>query len=155
MERTRTKVKVVEPIKEKELIKAEVRAEELIIPLLPKEIKEIPILIRPKLTYRNVGGVLRIKRLDLIVRNKETFSAYPEQIPVAFRKTIICISDPELQKQASLEERVFPTKENLYKVDKAKTEGWFNVINETSGKIINEKSLKLPDAERLRDSLNI
>jgi hypothetical protein len=151
----RTKVKVVEPEKVAEPIKEEIRevpVEEVLVKLPVKEIKEV--FVRPKLSYRNIGGTFRMRSLGLVVKCKETFMAYPEQIPAAFKKTLICISDAELQKQAVLAVEGTKGKEDLFVVEPARTVGWFNVVNSLTKKMINEKSLYESDAVKLCNALN-
>ena len=88
-------------------------------------------------------------------KHNDTFYAYPEQIPVEFRKSLECISPPEVQAQAKRESEIVFPKETLYVVEPTKAKGWFNVVNQMTKKAINEKTLSQEKAEKLCTSLNV
>lgn len=118
--------------------------------LLPKEITSIPI--RPKLRYKLKTGKLRIFKTNF--KAGDTFLAYPEEIPEGFKKDVVCVSDPELQKEVAAALLHITGKEALYELKVSKSAGWFNVVNVGTGKQINEKALKAEDAAKLCKSLN-
>ena len=84
-----------------------------------------------------------------IVRKGETFYAYPEDVPQAFRDTVKP-KDPELEK--SLEEHgvVQESKPKFFIKDHGNY--WYDVVNK-DGKVLNEKRLRKKDAEQLLKDL--
>lgn len=140
MERTKKATVVSRPI-------------EPMVKLVEKEIKEIPVIVRPKLQYRKTGGGL-LRILGKYVKPGDTFEAYPEQIPEGFKDLIKCISDKATQEQATKSLLKVYSKEFLYEVVADKSKGWFNVVNSVTQKTINEKTLKQEDAEKLCATLN-
>ena len=142
-----TEVKVKEP--EKELAKKE----EPVLEVVTMEVKTTTDAVRPKLKYKKVGGG-SLKILGKVYKKNDVFEAFPEQIPAAFNNVVLCVSDDETQKlSTSFLVKKFP-KELLYILSPAKTAGLFNVINSATKKNINEKELRLVDAEKLRNALN-
>jgi ribosomal protein L17 len=138
----KAKVEETEPIVEEPIVKTKP---------LPKEIELIPI--RPKLKYQLKTGKLRIFKTNF--KAGDTFLAYPEEIPEGFKKDVVCVSDPELQKEVAAALLHIAGKETLYEIKVSKSAGWFNVINVGTGKQINEKALKAEDAAKLCKSLNV
>lgn len=114
-----------------------------------------------KILYRKTGGgFFRFK--GRFIKSGDTFWAFPHEIPKAFEDTLIELDtthvedlpnqedenkeDAELQKEA-IENLVTYTKE------KAPGVGWYNVVDST-GKKVNEKSLREKDADEMVDNLN-
>lgn len=134
------------------------RTKVVIKPLVTKEIEKIPMevsvaaTIRPMLRYKVKGG--SIKMGGKTYTSKDVFLAYPEQIPVAFRRDVVCLSSAEEQKIGVEVVKEFTEKESLYTVEKARAQGWYNVVNSSTKKAINEKTLRKDSAELLCASLN-
>ena len=153
----KAKVEETEPIVEEPIVEEPIVEEPIVEePIvetkpLPKEIELIPI--RPKLKYQLKTGKLRIFKTNF--KAGDTFLAYPEEIPEGFKKDVVCVSDPELQKEVAAALLHISGKETLYEIKVSKSAGWFNVINVGTGKQINEKALKAEDAAKLCKSLNV
>ena len=114
--------------------------------------KPIVVTIRPRLRYRVLSGSIRI--FKKVFRKNDVFDAYPEEIPANFMHILFCISDLATI-EATVEEPDKPgTKEDLYTIIAAAGVGWYDVINVETKKAINEKGLRLPAAETLRNTLN-
>jgi len=113
------------------------------------------IEVRPKLQYKLVSGTLRI--MGRVLKKNDVFDAYPEQIPAAFKKYIVCISDKEVQVKATpAEHEKYISKEDvLYEIRPSLSKDWYNVVNKITGKPLNEKTLRLADAEKLAKAVNI
>lgn len=118
--------------------------------LIPKEITEIPI--RSKLKYRFIGSSLTI--FGKTYSKNEVLEAYPENIPKGFIDLLVCISSIDEQEDASTK-KLFTTKEDLYAIVPLEGSTLFNVVNDSTGKQLNEKALPKESAEKLRDSVNI
>jgi len=157
MERTKNTVKSVppKPIEKVPIVEKEkevVVKREIPVSEPPKEAVEEKEAIRPKLRYRVTSGVLYI--FGTKFKKGNTFVAYPEQIPDPFKSNVICVSDPELQEEAKRIDKVLSPNPPEYEVVEALAKDWYNVVNRATKKAINDKTLRLADAERLRDALN-
>jgi hypothetical protein len=92
------------------------------------------------------GGSLRMQ--GRIIKPLETFWAAKEDIPQAFIKSLILMEDspkPPTVRRRRLKE------EPVYKLEE-KGNGWYNIVDNT-GKVVNEKSLRIDDAKQLLESL--
>lgn len=87
-------------------------------------------------------------RSGKIIKHNQRFSASVEEIPSAFRDTIIPVNPEELKKTETL---TSPVPELEYSL-RTKGVGWFDVVD-GDGKVQNEKSLRKPEAEELLSSL--
>lgn len=114
-----------------------------------------------EIQWRKIGGgSLRYIR-NKIIKPNEVFIARPEEIPLAFRRQVVALEDvPETmvepvrpftvrKRKSSLD-----TKAEVYKVQQRSTNGWWDVVNSVSGKIINEKGLREEAAQQLVKELN-
>jgi hypothetical protein len=109
---------------------------------------------RPKLRYQKMGlGSLHL--FDSIIKPNQIIFAYPEDIPIQYKDVLVCIDSPEMQDWAEREADVDLVTEALYKKVERETKGWYDVINISSEKAINEKGLRDVDAEALLISLNL
>jgi len=107
---------------------------------------------RPKLRYEKQGkGSLHI--WDSIVKPWQVVLCYPEDIPVEYKDCFKCLDDEDLQEAAKKENERFTEIECLYNLVET-TRGWYDVVNSSTGKAINEKKLRLVDAQELKESLN-
>ena len=121
-------------------------------PVVDKVEEKIVVKIRPRLKYRVLNGSLRI--FKKAYRKGDIIEAYPEEIPKMFMDKVFCISD-EVTIAKTVEDVDKPgTKEDLYTIIAAAGVGWYDVINVETKKAINEKGLRLPAAETLRNTLN-
>lgn len=136
-----TEVKVTKP-EEKELAKPK-----------PQTVTEPEEVIRPLLKWRLTSGSLRIFGKKIPVNG--VFEAYPEQIPAVFKRSVVCLSDEFSQKLSAEMAPDVPKKETLYAIRPATAKGWYNVVNVVTQKPLNEKTLKLADAEKLLGTLNV
>jgi len=99
---------------------------------------------------------LRLRNMRY-VRSGEIFEARVEDIPEAFRDTVIPLN-PVLLKEAveKKEEEILEIVKktsNNYSIRPRATGTWVDVVD-MNGKKINEKALKLSDAEGLLKKLN-
>lgn len=126
--------------------------------------------------YRKIGGgSLRWK--GKIIKPNEVFSALPDEIPEAFRRHLVAIDpEPEEAPFAPVQKLMIrkkepsgqdygngedspdsaPDEETVPDGDyliQPKGVGWFEIVNTASGKVINEKSLRKADAEKLLQEL--
>ncbi len=152
-------VKSTLPKEEKEEVMGAMEIKEDIVhsinPIITPSSQEAVIqpVNRLKLRYKLLTGTLRI--LGKTVKKNEVFEAYPEQIPTVFKRSIVCVSDPDTQAMVLADqEKLIPKKEISYEVRPATAKGWYNVVNKITGKPINEKSLRLEDANSLMEALN-
>ena len=97
-----------------------------------------------KLKWLNKGGTFRMAG-GKIIKPNETFFAAEAGVPKAFRDTIILL-EGELESEQSVKPKA------LRYFIKQKSTGWFDVVDENE-KVLNEKALRKPDAEKLLDSL--
>jgi hypothetical protein len=158
MERTKNTVKSIppKPIEKIPIVDEEKKVVTREIPPVvetPKEkVVEEKVVVRPKLRYRVVGGVLYIFKTKF--KKGDTFLAYPEQVPDIFKANVVCVSDPELQEEAKRVDKILSPNPPEYDIVEGLAKGWYNVVNRATKKAINDKTLHLVDAEKLRDALN-
>ena len=105
-----------------------------------------------RLRWKKVGGgSLRI--LDRIIKPGQTFVAYLEEIPEAFRDTLVCLDEgklPELEEELAVPTAPKP----IYEVKKEEDGKGWNVVNKTSDKKINDAPLRTrKEAEELKAAL--
>jgi len=93
------------------------------------------------------GGSFRMadeKGNQRIIKPGQTFSAYPHEIPQAFRDVVIALSTLPENKPPPPITAVEP----VYTLKSRGSGGWYDVVN-PNGKVLNEKALKKEDAEKL------
>lgn len=101
-----------------------------------------------KVLYRKLGGGTFRTKTGKIVKPRENFRAYPEDIPAAFKDVIVPVEPEELQ-QALVKEEKEKTEMNATKYEvKERSPGWFDVVN-SEGKAVNESALRKQEAEEL------
>ena len=124
--------------------------------------------LKPKLIrFRKIGGgSLRFKRK--IIKPNEIFMATLEEIPKPFLKFLVPLDplpkDVPLQdvaiftakERAAIEEnkedgaaRLFNGGDKISKKRRSERSRWYDVINEASGKVLNEKALTEKEADNL------
>jgi len=103
-----------------------------------------------EIRWRKIGGgSLRYIRRRIIKPN-ERFIAREDEIPSAFREYVVALEDlpqTEVKEEAKEEVKENPTK-TQYEM-RTDGGGWWDIINVTSGKPINEKKLRKADAEKV------
>ena len=134
----------IEPIAD--IVEVEVQVEvEVPIekPAIAAKQEEVPTQV--KIRWRNDGGTLRFRK-NQIIKPGEKFSAYPDEIPKAFRDVIIALEPiqegpirPEIPTNV-----VMP----VYKMEPAEKEGFFDIYN-GNGKKMNESPLEAEIATQL------
>lgn len=77
-----------------------------------------------------------------IIKPNQKFKAYPDEIPEAFKDTLIVLNKDELEIAENP-----PEDPKLEYFLKDKGGGWYDVVN-SSGKVQNEKSLRKEEAEK-------
>ena len=115
-----------------------------------------------EIRWRKIGGgSLRYIR-GKIIKPNEVFIARPDEIPLAFRKQVVALEDiPEIPKVDIIPVQPFVARrkessemeEGAYET-KARSQGWWDVMNKASGKVINEKGLREGAAKELVAELN-
>lgn len=93
------------------------------------------------------GGTHRLKREGKplkIIKSNQKFKARPSEIPESFRDIIIPLEDLP-------EEKPLPITPPGY-TPKYKGSGWYDVVD-GDGKVMNEKSLRKDEMEKLIESL--
>ena len=89
--------------------------------------------------FRKIGGgTLRHK--GRIIKQNQKFKAYPEDLPSSFMDVIIPL-DKVTDKPLDLK-----VESTEFKLNSRGGGGWFDVLNAKTGKRMNEKALKRPDA---------
>jgi hypothetical protein len=123
---------------------------------------------RKKLQYKKIGGGSARLVLDgrkTIIKPNQTFAAYPEDIPEAFKDMIIPLEGQAIPKAQKPEpkEKVFGVKKRP-KTDgdadpgenaKGKPKSWYDVVNKKSKQVMNPKALTNGSAKKLAESLNL
>ncbi len=87
-----------------------------------------------KIWFRKKGrGSLRHE--GKIIKPNQKFLAYPGNIPASFRDVVVPVDkDAEKYEQPKVES-------TEYKLE-SRGSGWFDIVNATTGKCMNEKALK-------------
>lgn len=99
-----------------------------------------------KIRWRNDGGSLRFRK-NQIIKPGETFAAYPDEIPKAFRDVIIALEPiPDANTKPEVFVNAIPTKYTLEPNEDE--EGFFDIFN-GKGKKMNEKPLEEATAKQL------
>jgi hypothetical protein len=109
------------------------------------------------------GGSLRIGKQ--IIKPGQIFAAFPEEISIAFRNLVEPVSGNAVFTDKSVAPAPAPVNvvNPVYKIkqrsgftleQKGKSPLWFNVLNEI-GEVVNEKSLKKADAEKLVEEAGV
>lgn len=95
------------------------------------------------------GGSFRLAD-GKIIKPGQTFSAYPSEIPEAFRDQIRPVDKEkaEVFKDAGVAEVFEPKFEK-----KSKGGGWYDVVNTETGKVMNEASIREEQADELIKAL--
>ena len=133
--------------------------------------------MRPKLSYRKITGG-SIPMFGMLIKPGQYIQAYPEEI-AKYAQHFLCVDSEYIQKLAVIkvsEEDVVeevisetgvsskrtvritrnaPTLENLYEIVPSSEEGFYNVINTTNKKVLNEKPVTKEEAENLQNVLNM
>ena len=97
--------------------------------------------------HANIGGRM------MIIKPGETFSARTEEIPLAFRDTVVPVDPVAASKAESKKEIVAKTSAPSKYSLRERGGNWWDVVSE-DGKIQNEKALRKPKAEELLESLS-
>ena len=104
-----------------------------------------------KIRYRKIGGGslrLNIGGQNRIIKPNEVFSAFPSEIPVAFKDTVM-----PLDSEAKVElAKPHPTKVTFSVKPRGKSHSLFDVVD-SLGKVINDKPLPKATAEQLVSDL--
>jgi len=81
------------------------------------------------------------------IKPNQTFLAFPHEIPEAFRDLIKPVNKADLEEPPVVLESVtkFAVKE--------RAPGWFDVIEENTGKVLNQSALRKDEAEKLAQEL--
>jgi hypothetical protein len=126
-----------------------IRAAERLLLTLPK-VAPSPEERKPivdsvaKIKWRKLGGGSFRMKSGKIIKPNQVFEASLDEIPAAFRDVIVPVD--KLPEELPLE----VVGMNYTVVSKGP--GWYNVID-AQGKVVNEKSLRLPEAKALMESL--
>ena len=112
-----------------------------------EEVKTEPIQLKWKKTG---GGSFRLAS-GKIIKPNQIFEATIEEIPKSFRDVVICLD--EIAKKEIKKNDVLPQSVQ-YEVRPRSSQGtWFDLINMTTGKPINENALRKADAEKMKIDL--
>lgn len=102
--------------------------------------------VRVKLWYKKVGGgSLRFQ--GKIIKPEQKFQAFPEDIPDAFKDTIILLDGQKDTSPKSLK-----TEKRKYELQHTGS-GWYNIIDVENDKEMNDSKLRKADAEKLLEEL--
>jgi hypothetical protein len=100
-----------------------------------------------KVQWRKTGGGTFRMRDGRIIKPNQVFKASPDEIPKAFRDTIIPLE--------SLPEETEPVINPSIKFGiKERGAGWFDVVNLVSNKVMNKGALRRVAAEKLLEELS-
>jgi len=111
------------------------------------------------LRWKKIGGGSFRLASKRIIKPNQTFMAAEEEIPLAFRDQIICLSDKDevakIKKEADAEEAELKASEGVFKVFKAGKAfpDLYNVKNMTTKKVVNEKPMSKDEAYGLKKIL--
>jgi len=119
-----------------------------------ERLKKTEVLGREKIQYRKIGGGslrLKLSGQNRIIKQNELFSAYPDEIPPAFKDTIV---PTNLAYAAKVEEaaKPKPVKVTFTLKPHGKSKSLFDVVDGL-GKILNDKALPKAIAEQLINDL--
>jgi hypothetical protein len=96
--------------------------------------------------WKNLSGTFRMREGKRIIKPNETFDAHPDEIPKAFRDTVVPVN-PE-----SIVEPPLQIASGTYEI-KSRGPGLYNVVD-GQGKIVNEKGLSAQAAKELLETLS-
>ena len=97
--------------------------------------------------WKKIGGGSFRTRQGKIIKQNQTFFAHPDDIPKAFRDTVIPLEAPLDGPDTPL-----TSKAPGYSIV-VKNAGWYNVVSST-GKVMNEKGLRRDAAEEYLEALS-
>lgn len=124
-------------------------------------------ITRKKLRYQKIGGGSARLKLDgrkQIIKPNQKFEAYPEEIPEAFKDTLILLEGQIVVKQKeSPKVKIFGVKkrpktegdEDPGKNKNGKEKSWYNVVNKDTKEAMNPQPLTQGAAKKLAESLNL
>ena len=96
------------------------------------------------------GGSFRLST-GRRIKPGQVFDAYPSEIPEGFRDQVKPLGDKTTE-EVFKETGIIESKEPGFKKE-SKGGGWFDVINLKTGKVLNEKSLREEEADKLVEAL--
>lgn len=118
---------------------------------------------RTKVKWRKIGGG-NFRLGGRIIKPNEVFRASPDEIPQLFMKYLVQLEqapdEPIIVRTKKkfdvkpVEEIVQEGEPILEHVISSASGGWYNILNVATSKFINEKKLRLADAEKLLAELN-
>lgn len=109
------------------------------------------------------SGNLRVKirGRSKILKQNERFLAKPEEIPLSFRRSVVPLEDLPTAPQETppdntlkVVEQKVDSQEKGYSIQKRAVGQWYDVIETVSGKALNEKALRLEQANDLLAALS-
>jgi hypothetical protein len=105
---------------------------------------------RKKVLYRKIGrGSFRTKARK-IVKPNETFLAFPEDIPEAFKDTVRPVNPEDVaEEQKVLKDVMEATAEGKFSIRRRGASRWFDLVENATEKPLNEKALTEADANNL------
>lgn len=98
--------------------------------------------------WRKVGGG-SFRMGDTVVNSGEVLVAAKEEIPPAFRMSFVPLEEIPVEE----EERILSPVYVVVPSERRPGGGWFEVLEKTSGKIMNENPLRKKKAEALVEEL--
>lgn len=101
-----------------------------------------------RIRWRKIGGGTFRMGKGRIIKPNQVFRARPSEIPEGFRDVVVPIDDVGTE-----EPEVVTPQSPAYEI-RQRSVGWYDVINVSTGKVINERALRKSDAEALLASLN-
>ena len=104
-----------------------------------------------KIQWRKLGGG-SFKLGSKIIKPNQVFLARPEEIPSAFRDTVVPTDgSTEIPKK----EEILPKVESAAKFEvRERAIGWYDVINAVTEQVMNESALRHEEAVELKESLS-
>jgi hypothetical protein len=92
--------------------------------------------------------------LDEQVDQEVTEDAETVEEEVTFSRHPVSEVPPEVEEEVLADEEEDDDYEELYEVVPRNTAGWYNVVRTDLGKVVNEKSLRLEEANKLAQEMN-
>ena len=125
-------------------------------PTKQEDTKQTPSQKAPQIRWRKIGGGTFQLPNGKIIKPNQVFTASVDEIPMAFRDVIVPADKDTRQKlnEEAAGNAALPVSKMPLFVIMAKSPGWFDVVNSTTGKQINEKSLREKEANNLVAELN-